>query len=162
MKATVCRQTPRQPPQPKNIGNVIEKGAETLNHGMISNAGEEIQHEDNQLLVVSNSIYNRDFQGLAVRNHAELNVTMINNLFGGAQVGTIEGEGQLRGHMTRPEHGMADPRNYDFSLTAGAAAIDRGVQFETMPKYEYVHPTSARPRQEVWRIDVGAYERCGL
>ena len=84
-----------------------------------------------RLVVVNNSIYNRDFQGIAVRNHADLDVIMVNNLFGGAPVGTIEGEGQLLGNLTRPEHGMTDPRNYDFSLTSGAAAIDRGIQFET-------------------------------
>jgi len=67
------------------IGNVIEQGTETLNHGMISYAGEEIRHADNQLVVANNSIYNRDFRGIAVRNHANLNVTMINNLFSGAQ-----------------------------------------------------------------------------
>ena len=63
----------------------------------------------------------------------------------------------------RPTDGLADPRNYDFSITPpGAAAIDRGVEFEYRPKYEYVHPTHARPRQQVWRIDVGALERCGI
>jgi hypothetical protein len=97
-----------------------------------------------------------------VRNHADLEVVMVNNLFGGVPAATIEGEVQLLGNLTRSEHGMTDPRNYDFSLTPGAAAIDRGVQFETTPKYEYVHPTRARPRQAVSRIDVGAYERCGL
>ena len=144
------------------IGNVIEQNAQTLNHGMISYAGEKISQPDNRLIIANNSIYNRDFEGIAVRNHKDLDVTMVNNLFGGAQVGTIEGEGQLLGNLTRPEHGMADPRNYDFSLASGAAAIDRGVEFEYIPEYEYEHPTRARPRQQVWRIDVGANERCGL
>jgi hypothetical protein len=144
------------------IGNIIEQGAETLNHGMVSYAGEEIRHADNQLVVANNSIYNRDFQGIAVRNHADLKVIMVNNLFGGAPAATVEGDGKLLVNLTRPEHGMTDPQNYDFSLTSGAAAIDRGIQFELAPKYEYVHPTSARPRQQVWHIDVGAYERCGL
>jgi hypothetical protein len=144
------------------IGNVIEQGAETLNHGMISYAGEEIHHADNRLEVVNNSIYNRDFQGIVVRNHADLEVVMVNNLFGGAPAATVKGVGKLLGNLTRPEHGMADPRNYDFSLTSGAAAIDHGIQFEPKPNYEYVHPARARPRQEVWRNDVGAYEGCGL
>ena len=129
---------------------------------MISYAGEEIRHADNQLVVANNSIYNRDFQGIAVRNHADLEVVMVNNLFGGAPAATVKGDGKLLGNLTRPEHGMGDPRNYEFRLRTGAFAVDRGIQFEPTPKYEYVHPTRARPRQEVWRIDVGAYERCGL
>ena len=44
-----------------------------------------------------------------MRNHRDLDVIMANNLFGGAPVGTIEGEGQLIGNLTRPEHGMVDP-----------------------------------------------------
>lgn len=144
------------------ISNVIEQGAETLNHGMISYAGEEIRYAENQLVVANNSVYNRDFQGIGVRNHADLDVMLVNNLFGGAPIGTVEGKGQLLGNLTRPEHGMTDPRNYDFSLMSGAGAIDRGIQFAPEPKYEYVHPKRARTRQNVWRIDVGAYESCGL
>jgi hypothetical protein len=73
----------------------------------------------------------------------------------------IDGQGQLLGNLTRPKHGMTDPRNYEFSLTSGSAAIDRGIEFENIPKYEYVHPTRARQRQAIWRIDVGAREHCG-
>lgn len=144
------------------IGNVIEQGAATLNHGMISFAGEETRHADNQLVIANNSIYNRDFQGIAVRNHAELEVILANNLVGGAPVAMIDGSGSMLGNLTLPEHGMTDPRNYDFSLLPGAAAIDAGKPFELVPAYEYLHPASARPRRQIWRVDVGAYERCGL
>jgi hypothetical protein len=57
---------------------------------------------------------------------------------------------------------MADPRNYDFNLEPGAPAIDAGVEFPISPSKEYVHPMQWRERQQVWRQDVGAYERCGL
>ena len=53
----------------------------------------------------------------------------------------------------------SDVENMEIS---GATAIDRGVEFEEVPQYEYVHPTGARLRRKVWRFDVGAYERCGL
>ena len=56
------------------FGNDIEQGAATLNHGMISFAGEEIQHSDNRLVVQNNSFYNHDYRGNVVRNHANLDV----------------------------------------------------------------------------------------
>jgi hypothetical protein len=69
---------------------------------------------------------------------------------------------ELINNLMRPEHGMIDPRNYDFALLAGAPAIDAGVEFVVTPSKEYVHPVQWRPRQNVWRIDVGAFERCGI
>ena len=144
------------------VGNVIEQSAATLNHGMISFAGEEIRHADNRLVVANNSIYNRDYRGIAVRNHADLDILMVNNLSGGAPIAMTQGESKRLGNLARAFHGMTDPRAYDFSLTSGADAIDTGADVEWKPKKEYVHPTFWRLRQKVWRIDVGAYERCGL
>ena len=144
------------------LGNVIEQGPATLNHGMFSFAGESIAHVENQLLVVNNSIYNRDFQGIVVRNHHNLDVVMRNNLLGGAPVAMARGSLDAVNNLTRPDHGMADPRNYDFRLTPGAHGIDSGVEFDTVPVKEYVHPAEWRRRSTVWRVDVGAHERCGI
>ena len=144
------------------VGNVIEQGAATVYHGMISYAGESNEHPANRLSIVNNSIYNRDFKGIVVRNHRDLGVVMANNLLGGAPAVTTDSVIELVNNLTRPEHGMTDPRNYDFSLVGGAPAIDAGVDFEIAPSKEYVHPTGWRHRTEVWRTDVGAFERCGL
>jgi hypothetical protein len=144
------------------VGNVIEQGPATINHGMISFAGEDMRHADSRLVIVNNSIYNRDFRGIAVRNHADLNVVMVNNLFGGAPVATSDGDIELINNLTFAEHGMVDPRNYNFSLTSGAYAIDTGIDFDVKPLKEYVHPTQWRQRQAVWRVDSGAYEFCGF
>jgi hypothetical protein len=144
------------------VGNVIEQGSETLNHGIFSFAGESSDHPDNRLVIVNNSIYNRDFKGVVVRNHASLDVEMVNNLLGGAPAANTDSVINLAGNLTRPEHGMTDPRNYDFSLKNSAAAIDAGVEFEIVPSREYVHPVRWRNRQTIWILDVGAYERCGI
>ena len=144
------------------LGNVIEQGPATINNGMISFAGEDVRHADSRLVIVNNSIYNRDFRGIAVRNNAGLNVVMVNNLFGGAPVATSDGDIELINNLTLSEHGMVDPRNYDFSLTSSAHAIDTGIDFDVKPLKEYVHPTQWRQRQAVWRIDNGAYELCDL
>lgn len=142
------------------VGNAIEQGPATINHGMISFAGEKMRHADSRLVIVNNSIYNRDFRGIAVRNHAGFSVIMVNNLFGGAPVATSDGDIELINNLTFAEHGMVDPRNYDFSLTSGAHAIDTGIDFDVKPLKEYVHPTQWRQRQAVWRVDNGAYEFC--
>jgi len=144
------------------LGNVIEQGAATINHGMISFAGEEVDEFENRLIVANNSFYNRDFRGIVVRNHADLNVLLVNNLLGGAPVAISDGSSELIANLARPHHGMNDPRGYDYSLVSGADAIDTGVDVELKPQKEYVHPLQWRSRQQVWRIDIGAYERCGL
>jgi hypothetical protein len=99
---------------------------------------------------------------MVVRNHESLDVVLANNLIGGAPVVTADSVIELVNNLTRPEHGMRDPRSFDFQLAVGAPAIDAGVEFEIAPSKEYVHPVQCRARQAVWRLDVGAYERCGI
>lgn len=144
------------------IGNVIEQGAATLNHGMVSYAAESNERPDNRLSIVNNSIYNRDYEGVVVRNPSNLEVVMANNLLGGAPVQTTDSAIKHVNNLMLSEHGMADPRNYDYGLVDGAPAIDAGVDFDIFPAKEYVHPAQWRDRQNVWRIDIGAYERCGI
>ncbi len=129
---------------------------------MLSYAGELNQYEENRLWIVNNSIYNRDFEGIVVRNPEGLDVVMVNNLLGGAPAASAAGMVKLVNNLMRPDHGMRDPRNYDFSLLPGAAAIDSGSRFSITPDKEYLHPARWRSRQQVWRLDVGAYERCGI
>lgn len=78
----------------------------------------------------------------------------------------LEGEGELIGNLDHADHGLADPRAGDYSITTGSPAIDAGVEPATLgldaPVLEYVHPVSVRQRRLVWRLDVGAYERCGF
>ena len=87
---------------------------------------------------------------------------MVNNLLGGAPFSMADGDIELTNNLMLPKHGMTDPRNYDFSLVSGARAVDTGINFDVKPSGEYVHPVHWRRRQEVWRVDIGAHERCGL
>ena len=143
-------------------GNEIVQGTNTLNHGMISFAGESADHTENSLIVQHNSFYNRDFGGIAVRNHQDLDLTIANNLFGGAPIATRDGEAKMLANLTQAEHGMADPRNHEFNLLPGAAAIDSSAERQNVPTEEYLHPLQGKSRLMVWRPDVGAHERCGL
>jgi hypothetical protein len=144
------------------LGNVIQQGYSTVNHGMISFGGEELSHDDNRLLIASNTLYNRDFRGIGVRNHKNLDVLLINNLIAGAPIQLADGAVEEVANQMFAEHGLADPRAYDFGLVAGAYAIDGGSDAGPTPASEYVHPLGSRTRPEIWRLDVGAYEHCGL
>jgi hypothetical protein len=66
-------------------------------------------------------------------------------------------------HTSDP--GLADLEKHDYELKeSAAAAIDKGAapgsanDMDLRPRYEYVHPCSARPRHTNGRLDVGAYE----
>jgi hypothetical protein len=143
------------------IGNELYQGPNTPNHGMISFGAEGLRHETNELVVASNSVYNQHFRGVLVRNRNEAGVRLVNNLIGGAPVGLADGPYEESHTLTLPDHGMADPRSYDFALTGRAQAVDAGGP-GLEPEFEYVHPLRYRPRARVWALDVGAHERCGL
>jgi len=144
------------------IGNVLQQGYATENHSMISFAAEAAPHEKNSLVVASNTVYNRDLGGILVRNSRELDVQVINNLIAGVPVVLVEGPGREAANQMAPDHGLVDPRAFDFSLISGAQAIDKGSDDGPVPVAEYVHPLGWRSRQVVWSLDIGAYERCGL
>ncbi len=61
--------------------------------------------------------------------------------------------------------GFADIRGHDYSLRKSAVtAIDKGTPpgrvngIDLRPRYEYVHPCSARTRPDDGKLDIGAYE----
>jgi tetratricopeptide (TPR) repeat protein len=143
------------------IGNELNQGPRTPNHGMISFASEGQPHADNRLTIASNSVYNQDFGGILLRNHGSVAALIVNNLIGGAPVSLAQSAYDAPFNLTLPNHGMADPRNHDFTLTPGAPAIDAAVEGPT-PLWEYVHPLGYRPRPTIWRADAGAHEHCGL
>ena len=86
---------------------------------MISFAGENVRHVNNRLIVQHNSFYNCDFGGIAVRNNQDLDITISNNLFGGAPITTRDGVAKTLANLTHAEHGMADPRIHKFDLFHG-------------------------------------------
>jgi hypothetical protein len=128
---------------------------------MISFGAEGLRHEVNELTVASNTLYNQHFRGIVVRNRHKAAVRLVNNLIGGAPVALGDGSYEEAHNLTLPDHGLADPRSYDFSLTARAPAVDAGGA-GPRPELEYVHPLGYRQRPEIWALDVGAHERCGL
>ena len=144
------------------LGNVLQQGYATENHSMISFAAESAPHQKNTLVLASNTFYNRDLGGILVRNPRELDVLVINNLIAGVPVVLVDGPGRETANQMAPDHGLADPRGFDFNLLTGANAIDKASDDGPVPAAEYVHPLGGRPRLTVWKTDIGAYERCGL
>ncbi len=149
------------------VGNEIEKGVASRNPYAISFGHEGLTSEDNRLFVVNNSIYNRYEKTIYIRNAAEEPVLIANNLLGGAPAALVSGNNRAEGNLNFPDHGMRDPREFEFSLTDTAAAIDAGIVpvsefpgISILPEAEYVHPVSMRVRPSVAQLDVGAHEYC--
>ena len=149
------------------VGNEIEKGVASRNPYAISFGQEGLTSSDNRLFVVNNSIYNRYEKTIFIRNAAEDPALVANNLLGGAPAGLVTGNHAAEGNLNFPDHGMANPREYDFSLTDTATAIDAGMttvngalDIPLLPQSEYVHPVSMRARPSVSQVDVGAHEYC--
>jgi acyl-coenzyme A thioesterase PaaI-like protein len=149
------------------VGNVMEKAVVSGNPYVISYGEEGLNSADNRLFVMNNSVYNRYDKTVFIRNASEQPAFLVNNLLGGATMGIAEGEHKSEGNLALPEHGMRDPRNYDFELIETAAAINTGIALSQYgdedfltPSAEYVHPVSRRDRRTVHRIDIGAHEYC--
>lgn len=145
------------------LGNVLQQGYATQNNAMISFAAESAtRHDRNRIVIAYNTIYNRHHKAVLLRNQAGADALLANNLLAGAEVTYSDGGAERRGNLALPEHGMRDPREFDFSLLRGAAAIDAAAATDIVPQFEYVHPRGGRVRARIATPDIGAYERCGL
>ncbi|MEQ8783519.1 MAG: hypothetical protein RIE06_27975 [Roseibium album] len=143
------------------IGNEMQQAPSTENLAMISFGSEGIRHAENEMTIASNTIYNQAYGGILLRNHSETTPIIVNNLMGGAPTQIAEGNAEVRYNLVLANHGLIDPRNSDFQLESNAPAIDSAVD-GPVPLLEYVHPLKIRPRKAIWRMDVGAHERCGI
>jgi hypothetical protein len=147
------------------VGNVIDRGALAENKSIVSYGAENRIYERNSLLVKNNTIYSRYVDAEAVRNHTDVQASVVNNLLAGAPMVTLAGPGETRNNGVSPEHGLVDPRRGDYGLRVDAREIDAGGEgvsgSNDLVTHEYVHPVSGRTRKRVHTIDIGAYERCG-
>jgi hypothetical protein len=148
------------------IGNVLDHGAASVNRTIIGYAMESARYAENALQIVNNTFYNRYLDAVAIDNRASTEALVVNNLFAGAPLAQLEGPGKALGNIDHADSSLVEPRAGDYSIAADSPAVDTGVDPTTLgleaPVLEYVHPVSARPRQRVWRFDVGAFERCGF
>ncbi|MEM9384852.1 MAG: right-handed parallel beta-helix repeat-containing protein [Pseudomonadota bacterium] len=146
------------------IGNVFEQAANTPNRHAISYGAEGLRYEDNDLIVLHNTLYNRAFRGVFLKLGTRTRTYFANNIAIGAPTGLVSTDYihsvKREANITAVEHGVSDPANFDFSLTFASPAVDGGEVVSPRAQREYVHPVGWRDRAQVHRPDIGAYETC--
>jgi len=150
------------------IGNVIQQGPNPENNTLLSYGAEGMRSDEpNGLFVVNNTFVNEHRGGTFVRNAAkEVVARIINNVFAGAGKVSV-GRAELRENWRGQDPGFVSAASGDYHLRRSAAVIDRGADpgkalgFNLAPQSEYVHPLALRPRRNVGKLDIGAYEFTG-
>jgi Right handed beta helix region len=146
------------------IGNLIEQGPQGENFTIVSYGTEGVQHPQNELYFVNNTVVNdRPGGGRFLFVKAADSALIVNNVFSGPGE-VLTGPGELRNNLTVDRSDFADPVNFDYRLKARAAAIGRGIEpgsahgFALRPTEEYVHKAKSRPRASRGKLDAGALE----
>ncbi|HUJ58144.1 MAG TPA: right-handed parallel beta-helix repeat-containing protein [Kofleriaceae bacterium] len=148
------------------IGNEIEKGPQSQNHG--SYIYDECQGgcgPVQDLYVVNNTFVNdAGAAGTFVDVETPSPVLVRNNIFVGT--GTItNATGATEDHDFTMDPMLVDRTGYDYHLLPGSPCIDAGTApgtssegFILAPTTEYVADLAEAPRQMVGPIDIGAHE----
>lgn len=146
------------------IGNVLEKGVAAENRYVISFGGEDDFHDEHQLRVIHNTIYNRRIRAIAVHQFLPAPTRVVNNLVAGVPIGLVESEHRetvtRRSNYTGEDPALADAIAFDFTPRFPSPVVDRGSEVAPAALNEYVHPLAWRERQRVHLPDIGAYELC--
>lgn len=145
------------------VGNMVEKGPNSGNSTLVNYGEEGLKNTDHRLFVVSNTFVNDLGHGTFIHVATGGTLTAHDNLFVGG--GTPSSTGTLSAdNLSGVNPLFVDQAGFDYHLTAGSPAIDKGVdpgsadQFSLMPVYEYVQPTSRVARKNDGKLDVGAFE----
>jgi hypothetical protein len=150
------------------IGNVIHKGPAAENSIIVSYGAEGLKHPLNALYFVNNTVVNDRPAGgrfLFVKAGTDA-VRIVNNVFSG-RGDLLSGHGELRNNVVAAKSDFVEPKNFDYRLRAGAAAIGYGVDpgsangFELRPTAEYAHKAQKRLRNSSGKLDAGALEYRG-
>jgi hypothetical protein len=145
------------------VGNVVQKGPRSENSNVIAYAEEGATNEFQELYLVNNTVVSNFGRGLFLNVSGSPVVSIINNVFAGAGV-ILPKVGNATHNLISPDPLFKNPASFDYELKNGSPAIDAGAwpgtvnDFDLVPRSEYVHPASRKPRTQVGPIDVGAYE----
>ncbi len=149
------------------LGNVMQQGSRTENPAMVSFAAESPGGDKDALYVAFNTFYNGWLDGIFVDNKSAAPALVVDNIYAGAPGQLLRGPGETLGFVAAARVALADPRTAAFQLGSDSFAIDAAVDppkiadWQLLPEYEYVHPTSLRPRPQIHLRDLGALEFCG-
>ena len=146
------------------IGNLLQQGPRAANGTMVNFASEP-EHKlfEGRLYLVNNTLVNERGKGIFLRNRSSAAARLINNIFAGPGE-LAKGPVDVAGNLVAIFPGLVDVTAYDYSLRPDSPAVDAGsdpgiAEGQSLsPTSQYVHPTGARPRVSVGRIDIGAYE----
>ena len=154
------------------IGNVIEQGPESPNYLLVSYGGESEKNRLRELYMVNNTLVNDGRpDGFFVKIRTGTDARITNNIFDGPGTTWVGGEVDARRNLVVPrldnEPSFANPRGYDFRLTAESprTIVDRGVEpgvsvsgYDLTPKLEYVYDAGGKARPVLGPLDLGAFE----
>ena len=145
------------------IGNVIQQGPATDNPTIVSYGAEGLLHPLNELYFVNNTVVNDRPAGgrfLFVRADA---ARIVNNVFSG-RGDLLSGPGDLRNNARVAKSDFVNPKDFNYRLKAGTAAIGSGIDpgsaygFELRPMAEYAHNAKTGTRSSSGKLDLGALE----
>jgi len=154
------------------VGNLIQQGRNAPNSSMIAYAMEGTINPIQELNVYNNTIVNERGNGYFFRNrNANPTTKIFNNLLIGGVTsvttgGLIVNNNENLVISNSNTAGLTNIAQYDYSLSAGATAINRGINpasknVEITPNYQYIHATQEATRTLNGVIDMGAYEYTG-
>ena len=152
------------------IGNLLQQGSKASNTGRVVWYNlESPTNPELELYFVNNTVVNDNAKTTNFIQSGGLDKLVLkNNLFVGP--GTlVQGAVVAReesNNVQTDAPGLVDRAGWNYQLTAGSPAIDKGVApgtdphgYSLVPKFHYAHPRDKSPRFVVGAaIDVGAYE----
>jgi hypothetical protein len=148
------------------LGNIIQQGRRSENPILVSFGAEGYLPRANALYLAHNTLVDDGVPNarfLWIRD-GERRVVVTNNLLVGAARLEFASTDKFENNLRAPRSDFADAERHDWRLRKSAAAFGRStvigapVEFDLVPRLEYVHPLSTRP---VGRANVqpGAVQR---
>jgi hypothetical protein len=149
------------------IGNLIHKGPNSENSGVLTYAAEGAKNEKQELYVVNNTFVNDRASATFISlRGTPTAVSVINNIFAGPGA-LLSGKGESSNNLISKDPLFVDRARYDYRLQKGSPAIDAGKPpgkaggFDLTPRFHYVHPLRKEARPTSGALDLGAVEFSG-
>ena len=146
------------------VGNLVHKGPNSENSGVLTYAAEGAKNEKQELYVANNTFVNdRSSATFISLRGSPTTVSVINNIFFGPG-GMISGKGEASNNLISKDPLFVDRARYDYRLQKGSPAIDGGKppgkvgDFDLTPRFHYLHPLRKEARPISGALDLGAYE----
>ncbi len=146
------------------IGNLLQQGPMNDNSTIISYGEEGLSNPGKDCYIVNNTIVNDHSKGTFINIAAGADsARVINNLFVGPGT-NLNGVGVETTCMEGDSTDLVDMAHFNYLLRHGSDAIDAGSNpgtangYSLKPRYQYIHPASAKERKQIDVIDIGAYE----